>query len=193
MVKQDFGLQRAKSPPPPFGDNCWPLRLLIAFPSTCRVYQQSVSPRQLSSMLLADLLRVYTEKRSQLCHSLTMKKSSAVFFLWSLKGISDLELLENQQTSPWFNFQRHWLNSPKAVIMLAEIKRTVPKKNKNTPPTKFYCLVTREQKALQRESRNALSPHHPWYTTRSVLVGQIHDGFPPWPKEIISSVSISLI
>lgn len=153
VTKQDFGLQRAKGPPLPFGANCWPMRPLIAFPLLRRVYQQSLSPRQLSSMLSADLLRVYTEKRSQLCHSLSMKKSSMVFFLWSLKDVSDLELLENQQPSPWFNFQRHRLNSQKAVIMLAVIKRAVPK-NKNSPPTNFYCLVTWEQKALQREDRN---------------------------------------
>lgn len=168
------------------------MRLLMAFHSPCRVYQQSFSPRQLSSMLLADLLMVYTElkkkvtnwkKKSQLCHSLSMKKSSVLFFLWSLKGLSDLELLENQQPSPWFNFQRRWLNSQKAVIMLAVIKRAVPKKNKNSPSTNFYCLVIWEQKALQREGSNSLfpppAPPATPDTTRSVLVGQIHDCFPP--------------
>lgn len=90
----------SQNPSLPFEASCWPMRVLMAFPSLCRVYQQSLSPRQLSSVLSADLLRVYTEKRSQLCHSLSMKKSSVVFFLWSLRGISDLELLENQQPSP---------------------------------------------------------------------------------------------
>lgn len=147
-------IAESQSLPLPFGASCWPRRPLIALPLLCRVYQQSLPPRQLSSLLLADLLRVYTEKRSQLCHSMSMKKSSMVFCLWSLKDISDLELLESQQPSPWFNFQRHWLNSQKAVIMLAVTKRAVPKKNKNSPPTNFYCLVTWEEKAPQREGRN---------------------------------------
>lgn len=183
VAKQDFGLQIAKSPPCPFGSSCWPMRPLIAFHSPCRVYQQSLSPRQFSFMLLADdLLMVYTElkKRSQLCHSLSMKKSSVVFFLWSLKGISDLELLENQQSSPWFNFQRRWLNSQKAVIMLAVIKRAVPKKNKNSPPTNFYCLVTWEQKTLQRQGRNSLS----------LLPPQIQPDLSWWDRSMTASYQL---
>lgn len=60
------------------------------------------------------------------------------------------KLLQNQQPSLWLTFQRHWLNSQKAVVMLAVIKRAVPKKNKNSPPTKFYWLSTWDQKTLQR-------------------------------------------
>lgn len=62
VAKQGLGLQIAKSPPPSSGANCWPMRLLTTLPSPCRVYQQSLSPRQLISMLLA-VLRVYTEKK----------------------------------------------------------------------------------------------------------------------------------
>lgn len=91
VARHGFGLQIPKSPTPPFGANCWLVRPPIAFPFPCRAYHQSSSPRQFMSMFLAELLRFCTEKRSPSHHSLCMKKGSVVFFLWSLKLISDLE------------------------------------------------------------------------------------------------------
>ena len=91
VARQGFGLQIPKSPTPLFGDSCCPMRSLISFPLPCRAYHQSPSPRQFPSMFLAELLRFCTEKRSSSHHCLCMMKGSVVFFLWSLKHISDLK------------------------------------------------------------------------------------------------------
>lgn len=134
------------------------------------------------------------EKSSLSCHSLSMKKGSVVFFLWSLKRVSDLEN-HCKTSNPPHDLTFEGTDLIPRVLMLAVINRAVPKNNKNSPSSNFYCLGTQEQKILWRVDRNA--PWYDWVCPSGTDLQLLPISFTSvkmyWWKELISSVSISLI